>query len=92
MEKTQKGITLIALIITIVILLILSVVTVGSVKENGIINRAQQAAKQSEIAQIKEAFELKNAQKLLVNKIDKNDNIQISSLDDLDISDNLKEK
>ena len=92
MKKTQRGITLIALIISIVVLLILAVVTVGSVKESGIIDKAQQAARQSEIAQIKEAFELKQTEKLLLNTIDKNANTQISSLDDLDISDNLKDK
>ena len=42
--KTQKGITLIALIITIVVLMILSVVTINSVKDGGIITHAQNAA------------------------------------------------
>ena len=41
--KTQKGITLVALIITIVVLLILAVVAIGAVKENGIIGHAQNA-------------------------------------------------
>ena len=42
--KLQKGITLIALIITIIILLILAVVTIGSMKESNIITYAQNAA------------------------------------------------
>ena len=42
--KTQKGITLIALIITIVVLMILAVVTINSVKDGGIIQHAQNAA------------------------------------------------
>ena len=42
--KTQKGITLIALIITIIVLLILAVVTIDSVKDGGIITHAQNAA------------------------------------------------
>ena len=42
--KVQKGITLIALIITIIILLILAVVTIGSMKESNIITYAQNAA------------------------------------------------
>ena len=42
--KTQKGITLIALIITIIILLILAVVTIGSIKNSNIITYAQNAA------------------------------------------------
>ena len=46
MKKTKidKGITLIALIITIIILLILAVVTIGSIKNNNIITYAQNAA------------------------------------------------
>ena len=45
MNKTrlQKGITLIALIITIVVLLIIAVVTIGVVQESGIIRHAQDA-------------------------------------------------
>ena len=47
MRKTriQKGITLIALIITIIILLILAVVTIGSIKNSNIITYAQNASK-----------------------------------------------
>ena len=46
MKKTrmQKGITLIALIITIIILLILAVVTIGSIKNSNIITYAQNAS------------------------------------------------
>ena len=42
--KTQKGITLVALIITIVVLLILAIVSIGAVKDSGIIAHAQNAA------------------------------------------------
>ena len=42
--KTQKGITLIALIITIVVLMILAVVSINAVKDGGIITHAQNAA------------------------------------------------
>lgn len=47
MNKTrfEKGITLIALVITIIVLLILAVVTIGSIKNNNIITYAQNAAK-----------------------------------------------
>lgn len=48
--KTQRGITLIALIITIIVLLILAVVTIGAVKENGIIEHAQTAKDKYEVA------------------------------------------
>ena len=42
--KIERGITLIALIITIIVLLILAVVTIGSVKKNNIMGYAQNAA------------------------------------------------
>ena len=42
--KMQKGITLIALIITIVVLLILAVVTIGAIQESKIIAHAKNAA------------------------------------------------
>ena len=42
-QKSNKGITLIALIITIIILLILAVVSIRLVMNNGIINKAEKA-------------------------------------------------
>lgn len=56
--KKQKGITLIALIITIVVLLILAVVTIGAVKEGGIIEHANNAANKYEEAKEKELVAL----------------------------------
>ncbi|MEE1531502.1 MAG: type II secretion system protein, partial [Clostridia bacterium] len=43
-KRTQKGITLIALVVTIVVLLILAGVSINAIfSENGIINRAKDA-------------------------------------------------
>ena len=42
-RKTQKGITLIALVITIIVLLILAIVAIGAIKNDGIIQYAQNA-------------------------------------------------
>ena len=42
--KKEKGITLVALIITIVVLLILAVVTINSIQGDGVIKYAQNAA------------------------------------------------
>ena len=56
--KAQKGITLIALIITIIVLLILAVVTIGAVRDGGIITHAQNAARDYTIAQEKEQINL----------------------------------
>lgn len=43
MQRQEKGITLVALIITVVVLLILAIVTINSVNENGIIEYAKNA-------------------------------------------------
>ena len=66
--KKQKGITLIALIITIVVLLILAVVTIGAVQESGIIRYATDAVIKQEIAIIQEKIKLKSAELILENK------------------------
>ena len=52
--RQEKGITLIALIITIVVLLILAVVTIGAIKNDGIITYADNSATKYKDAQTKE--------------------------------------
>ena len=55
----QKGITLIALVITIIVLLILAAVSIATLTgENGILTRATDAKEQTEIAEEKEAIGL----------------------------------
>ena len=57
--KNQKGITLIALIITIVVILILSAVSINMViGENGLINKTTSATEAYAKAQIKEKVEI----------------------------------
>ena len=57
--KKQKGITLIALVITIIVLLILAGVTIATLTgENGILTRATDAKEQTEIASVKEQAQL----------------------------------
>ena len=57
--KKQKGITLIALVITIIVMLILAGVTIGMVVgENGILKRAEDAAVISKRASIEETIQL----------------------------------
>jgi len=57
--KTQKGITLIALVITIIVLLILAGVTISMVLgDDGIIQNAQQAKNKNESATVKELADL----------------------------------
>ena len=54
-KKTSKGITLIALVITIVVLLILAGITIAALSgENGILNRATEAKQNTEEAEIQE--------------------------------------
>ena len=53
--KNSKGITLIALVITIIVLLILAGVSIAMLTgENGILTRASDAKEQTEIAEVKE--------------------------------------
>lgn len=55
----EKGITLIALVITIIVLLILASITIYTLLgENGMITKAQEAKFKTEIAQAKEQFEM----------------------------------
>ena len=58
MRKQEKGITLIALIITIVVLLILAMVAIDAVRDGGIITHAERAANQMNKAQIEEKANL----------------------------------
>ena len=54
-KKAERGITLIALVITIIVLLILAGVTIATLTgENGILTRASDAKEQTEIAEVKE--------------------------------------
>ena len=57
--KNQKGITLIALVITIIVLLILAGVSIAMLTgENGILTRANDAKTQNEYAAIKDKVQL----------------------------------
>ena len=60
LEKEQKGITLIALIITIIVLIILAGVAINlTLGQNGLLNRTKEAREKYEIASAKEYIELK---------------------------------
>lgn len=72
MFKGQKGITLVALVITIIVLLILAGVTISlTLGDEGIFTTAQQAAKNYTNAQDKEIYEL-NQFEDTVNKVIEN--------------------
>ena len=73
--KTQKGITLIALIITIIVLLILAIVTIGAIQKDGIIQKAGDAKTRYTEAQAKEKVALAIQEYMLANngKLDTSD-------------------
>ena len=59
MVNKDKGITLIALVITIIVLLILAGIAISMLSgENGILNQAAKASNEMEIAKEKETIEL----------------------------------
>lgn len=61
MFKKEKGITLVALVITIIVLLILAGVTISLVvRDNGVINKARDAKTNMGNAQKQENEELQN--------------------------------
>ena len=67
--KQSRGITLIALVVTIIILLILAGITIGTITgDNGIINKAQSAKEETEIANEKEVVEKATVQTMGNNK------------------------
>lgn len=58
--KSEKGVTLIALVVTIIILLILAGISISVLSgPNGLIEKAKLAAKNTKIAEVKEKVELK---------------------------------
>jgi len=66
--RGQKGITLVALIITIIVLLILAVVTIAAVSNDGIINYAKNAQQDYNKAQTDENTALANYLQFLKNE------------------------
>ena len=71
-KRTQKGITLIALVVTIVVLLILAGVSLNAIfSENGIINRAKNAQNKMDQATQNDLIELNELDKLISSLTDK---------------------
>lgn len=56
--KSQKGITLVALVITIIILLILAGITIASLQKTNLFGKAREAANKSENARQNEIIRL----------------------------------
>lgn len=67
-KRFNKGITLIALVITIIVLIILASITITTLTgENGIITKTNEAKFKTEMAELKEQLELFNVDKLSEN-------------------------
>lgn len=75
--KKQKGITLVALIITIIVLLILAMVAISVVRGNGILNHAQNAKNAYSSSQYNESVTLNSYVNYVDNKIKKEESISI---------------
>ena len=73
--RNERGITLIALVITIIVLLILAGISISMLTgQNGILNRAHEAKEKTELAQIEENISLKEVElEILYNDLPKND-------------------
>lgn len=68
--KTNKGITLVALVITIILLLILAGLTISSIVNNNMIQKAQEAKEKTEIAGYSERLEMSKSSVALDNRGD----------------------
>ena len=67
--KKERGITLIALVITIIVLLILTAISIGAIfGENGLLAKAQLASFATEMKQIEENVHLRQAE-IQANKL-----------------------
>ena len=97
MEKQKNnGITLIALVITIIVLLILAGVSIATLTgDNGILTKASEASKQTEIAEVKEKVQTDILTKQTENEgnISKEEFVEILNkyFDDVPIADELPE-
>ena len=70
-KKTSKGITLIALVITIIVLLILAGVSIAMLtRKNGIITQAQNAKNKTAEAEVKEKEDLEKQNDIISNAIE----------------------
>ena len=79
-KRNQKGITLIALVITIILLLILAGISIATLKgENGLFSKATSAKEKAKKAEIKEEIQLA-LQEIQVEEIPKGNNVTLETL------------
>ena len=81
--KNQKGVTLVALVVTIIVLIILVGISINLLLgENGLITKAQEAKKQQKIAEIKEKISLELAA-AETDAIIRNESLEEEQLNDI---------
>ena len=90
-KEKQKGITLIALIITIIVMLILVGVTINVALNGGLFSKAEEAGSKTKISQIQEALTLKKAEKVADNNGKEPTDYEIT-IENLDMPESLKKE
>ncbi len=80
LKNNPKGITLIALIITIIVMLVLVMVTINVVGTGGIFEKGEKAAYQTNISTIKDQIAIKMAEDLIDGKTSDKYSIGIEEL------------
>ena len=90
--QKNKGITLIALIITIIVMLILVGVTINVALNGGLFTSARKGTYQTQASIIKEQLEVEKATMVANNNGDEPSDYGIGTIENLDISQDLKDK
>ena len=91
MKKIEKGITLVALVITIVILLILAGIAIAALTgDNGLFSRAQQAKEETIKSQLKEEITM-SIQEIQTEELPKGNNVTLETLADGQLESKLKD-
>ena len=91
MKKREKGITLVALVITIVILLILAGIAIAALTgNNGLFSRAQQAKEETIKSQLKEEITMA-IQEIQAEELPKGNNVTLKTLAEGQLESKLKD-
>ena len=91
MKKREKGITLVALVITIVILLILAGIAIAALTgNNGLFSRAQQAKEETIKSQLKEEITMA-IQEIQAEELPKGNNVTLETLADGQLEEKLED-
>lgn len=91
--KSDKGVTLVALVITIIVLLVLAAVSLGAIADDGILENAVAAKLETEVASIVEHWHMERADKEIRDISPSTMNYTLrEALPNYEISDDLNKK